>query len=126
MESKATRLFQAKIGGAEWLRCMLDPEHLLEKMEQTAAAHRMWSAGDTVVVAVSGGPDSVAMLHMLARLRSKAGLSLVVAHLHHGLRGADADADAAFVERLATSLDVPRVVERVDVGHWARQQRLSV
>ncbi len=72
----------------------------------TAPAGRRWLAG------VSGGADSVAMLHLLAG----AGFhDLIVCHLHHGLRGPAADADADFVARLAESLSLPCEIGRVDV-----------
>lgn len=64
----------------------------------------MVRAGDTVGVAVSGGADSVCLLHALARLADWAGVRLEVLHLNHGLRGGESDADQAFVERLAARL----------------------
>ena len=70
-------------------------------------------------VAVSGGADSVALLHALVRLRAWLGAKppygLAAAHFHHGIRGAEADADAAFVEGLCGSLGVPLRVGRGDV-----------
>ena len=70
-------------------------------------------------VAVSGGADSVALLHSLVRLRAWLGAKppygLAVAHFHHGIRGAEADGDAAFVADLCTSLGVPLRVGRGDV-----------
>jgi tRNA(Ile)-lysidine synthase len=69
-------------------------------------------------VAVSGGPDSVALLHALTRLRPEYALELAVCHVHHGLRP-EADRDAAFVADLADRLGCPAVVEQVSVrpGH---------
>ena len=70
-------------------------------------------------VAVSGGADSVALLHALVRLRAWLGAKppygLAAAHFHHGIRGAEADADAAFVADLCGSLGVPLRVGRGDV-----------
>ena len=63
-------------------------------------------AGYGVVVAVSGGADSVALLRALACVSGSANESLTVAHFHHGLRGAEADADAEFVETLASQLEL--------------------
>ena len=74
---------------------------------------------EPLCVAVSGGADSVALLHALVRLRrwlgAKPPYGLAAAHFHHGIRGADADADAAFVEGLCGSLGVPLRVGRGDV-----------
>ena len=87
----------------------------------------------TMVVAVSGGPDSICLLDALSRLlrpsqaRSArfAGL-LHVAHLHHGLRGRAADQDAAFVERLARAYGWPVTVGRVDVRRRVAASKRSV
>lgn len=82
--------------------------------------------GDRVLVAVSGGPDSVALLVALHRLAQARGIALVVAHLHHGLRGPAADADARRVRDLATRLGLPRAERRVDAAAEARQRRISL
>src|SRR5579863_6540501 len=67
--------------------------------------------GDRVCAAVSGGADSVALLLLLhaanALPRNGLGVGLSVVHVHHGLRGAEADADLAFVEALCLRLEVP-------------------
>jgi tRNA(Ile)-lysidine synthase len=70
--------------------------------------------GDRVVVAVSGGADSVALLRALAA-QTTLGIGLAVAHIHHGLRGADADVDEQFVRDLAARLDLPLHLHRVDI-----------
>jgi tRNA(Ile)-lysidine synthetase-like protein len=82
--------------------------------------------GTLVVVGVSGGPDSLCLLHVLRELAPDMVLRLHVAHLHHGLRGADADADAAFVHETATAWELPVVVEHADVATLARQSKLSL
>ena len=74
----------------------------------------MLRGGEAVLVAVSGGPDSVALLEVLCALREPLGLTLTVAHVHHGLRP-EADAEADDVRRLAESLGVACHVERVTV-----------
>lgn len=68
----------------------------------------------TVLVAVSGGCDSVALLRGLHKLRTTLGLKLVVAHFNHGWRGEESDADAAWVEALAEKLKLPCVCESRD------------
>jgi tRNA(Ile)-lysidine synthase len=83
---------------------------------------------ERVVVAVSGGPDSVALLHLLHGLNQQEGwsLQLHVAHLNHRLRGADADADAAFVEALARRLGWPCTVAAEDIAALAKERGESV
>jgi len=94
---------------------------LLEKVRQTISRYRMVEpGGGRVVLAVSGGPDSVALCHLFHRLQSELRLELVVAHVHHGLRGDDADEDARFVSAMAKALDLPAVVQAVDVRAWQR------
>jgi len=75
----------------------------------------MLAGGETVLVAVSGGADSVALLHLLHALAESWRLTLHVLHVDHGLR-ADSAADAAFVRALGARLGVPVDVERVHVG----------
>jgi len=81
--------------------------------------------GDGVVVGVSGGPDSLCLLHVLLRLQEEYRLRLHVAHLNHSARGADADGDAEFVERVAAKWELPVTVERQDVPALARAHRLA-
>lgn len=80
----------------------------------TVRRHGLLHGGETVLVAVSGGADSVALLDVLGDLRQALGLTLQCAHVHHGLR-AEADADADFVRRLCERLAVPFHLERVTV-----------
>lgn len=71
-----------------------------------------------LVVGVSGGPDSVCLLHLLNSLRKELGLDLHVAHLNHQLRGAESEADADYVSHLADELGLPVTIGREDVrGH---------
>ena len=77
--------------------------------------HGLLSEGDRILVAVSGGPDSVALLHVLHELRNEFSLHLEVAHLQHGIRGAEAEEDARFVAELAEQLAVPFHLKKIDL-----------
>ncbi len=99
---------------------------VLRTVRRSIEEHDLLAHGDVVVVGVSGGPDSLCLLHVLCRLRAEYALSLHVAHLHHGLRGAEADADAGFVRALAADWGLPCTVERADVPALARHRRLAV
>lgn len=79
-----------------------------------------------LVVAVSGGLDSMVLLHALHRLRRKFPWDLTVAHAHHGLRGAEADGDAEWVQSQAAILGLPCVVEPLPVRSVARASRESL
>ena len=91
------------------------PTTLLPAAVRAAMARqRLVDPGAHVLVGVSGGPDSVALLHALVLLRSEFALQLSVCHVHHGLRP-EADRDAAFVEALAARLSCPVEVVHVQV-----------
>src|SRR5207253_3572539 len=83
--------------------------------------------GDRVCVAVSGGADSVALLLTLhaanSITRDSLGVGLSAAHVHHGLRGADADADQRFVEDLCINLDIPLHLHHTSVPNRIAQTR---
>lgn len=86
-----------------------------------AAVRRGRLAGSTVVVAVSGGADSVALLHTLHDLARRYQVDLIVAHFNHRWRGLESDADEFFVVDLARDLGLPSVVGRTD-GNTARTE----
>jgi tRNA(Ile)-lysidine synthase len=93
----------------------------------TIGRHGLVAEGDRILVAVSGGVDSVVLLHVLAALAPQARARLAgVVHVHHGLRGAEADADASFCEQLAASLGIAFDVVHVDVAAEAARRRWSL
>jgi len=94
---------------------------LLEKVHNTIVANRMLQPGDRILVAVSGGPDSLGLCHLLYRLRRRHNVGLIVGHVHHGLRGAEADTDARFVQDLGDRLELPVVVRQLDVRSWQKK-----
>ena len=89
---------------------------LLETIRRT----RSMDPGDRVGVAVSGGADSVALLRLLENLRGELGVTLLVLHFDHALRGAESDADARFVAELAGNAGLEFVSERADVAGEAK------
>jgi tRNA(Ile)-lysidine synthase len=82
--------------------------------------------GKKLVVAVSGGPDSVCLLHILAKLWKELGIGLHVAHLNHQLRGAESEADAQYVSDLSRQLAIPATIEGRDVKGYQTKRRLSL
>jgi tRNA(Ile)-lysidine synthase len=81
---------------------------------------------EIVVVGVSGGGDSVCLLHVLAKLRMGLGITLHVAHLNHQLRGAESEADAEFVSNLVGSLGIPSTIDRRDVAAYRAERNCSI
>src|SRR5690349_12179844 len=86
----------------------------------------LFRVGVRVAVGVSGGADSVALLLALADRRADLGIGLSAVHVEHGIRGAEGEADAAFVQQLCERLEVPVTVERVDVPARVEQEKESV
>jgi tRNA(Ile)-lysidine synthase len=94
---------------------------MLVKVLQTIHKYNMLSAGERVVVGVSGGPDSVALLHVLKCLVQNLDIEVYAAHVNHGIRGTFADRDADFVAQLCQQWDVPLFVGKFDVPQLAGQ-----
>jgi len=89
---------------------------------ETIARFRMFRTGQRVAVAVSGGADSVCLLHVLFELAPRWNLHLSVLHLDHQLRGEESAEDARFVEKLAGEMGLPFSLGRVDVAAVARER----
>ncbi len=88
---------------------------IIEQVQAAIGRHRLIRPGQRVLAAVSGGADSVAMLHLLSALSKPLDFSLHVLHFNHGLRGAESDRDQAFVESLASGLGLPFTGEKLDI-----------
>ena len=86
----------------------------------------LFKRGETVVVGFSGGPDSVCLLHFLRHLAGKKHFEIIAVHVHHGLRGKAADADAAFCRRLCKEWQVPFILKKKAVRTLAKKLDLSI
>jgi len=94
---------------------------------RTVRRHSLFARGGRVLVALSGGADSVALVYLLRELQADGELRIVgVAHFNHQLRGAEADGDEAFCRALADGLDLPFDAGRADVRALARDQKRSI
>jgi tRNA(Ile)-lysidine synthase len=98
---------------------------MLAKVRETIAQYGMLTPGDRVIAAVSGGPDSMALLAVLHLLSREFDIRLVVAHLNHGLRP-EAPQEALLVNRYAESWGCPFVTECIDVAGLSRQSGKSL
>lgn len=99
---------------------------LIDKIRSTIREHELIHRGDSVVVGVSGGADSLTLLHALNSLAPEMELRLQVAHLNHQLRGDDSDADEQFVVWLAREWGLPVANARWDVREYAEENQYSI
>ena len=99
---------------------------LVEQVKATVDQYGLLLPEDTLVLGISGGPDSLCLLHVLRQLADDYGVTLHAAHLHHGIRGQDADDDARFVQELCRSWGVPHTVERADVPGLAQERGMAI
>ncbi len=88
--------------------------------------HKMIESGDTVVVGVSGGADSVCLLFMLKEMRERLPFTLLVVHVEHGIRGEASRQDACFVKKLCETLSIPFRLFKEDVPTAAKNEKLSL
>ncbi len=99
---------------------------LLEKVGLTIGKYGLLPYSSQVVVGVSGGPDSVALLHILYRLKSVLNLKLWVAHLNHKLRPGEAEREASWTKRFASKLGIAVISDSFDVPLLAKKKGLSI
>jgi len=97
-------------------------DNLTQKAREAIIGQRLIPPGAGVLAGVSGGADSVALLHVLHRLGGELGFTLRAAHLHHGIRGAEADGDEEFVRKLCAGLGVELTAERADIPALAQER----
>jgi len=88
--------------------------------------HNLVTPGDRILVAVSGGPDSIALLRLLHNLRNALKVTIVVAHLNHNLRGGESDGDALYVAELAQSMGLPFSIGGRDVNEYRDRHKLTL
>lgn len=99
---------------------------LLKRVSEVISEERLIEEGERVLVAVSGGPDSVCLFHLLFQLKDQKRFHLSIAHINHGLRGEESERDEYFVRNLGEKYGIPVHVERVDVKGYAMENGVSV
>ncbi|MDR3578559.1 MAG: tRNA lysidine(34) synthetase TilS [Oryzomonas sp.] len=95
------------------------------RVARSIREHRLFAPGDTIIVALSGGADSTALLDLLSRL-PELSPRLVAAHVNHCLRGPESDRDEEFVRSLAEQYRIPLECRRIDVKEHSRKERLNL
>ena len=104
----------------------MDRLYIIEKkIEKFIEENHMIEKGDHIVVGVSGGADSICLLDNLLRLRNKYHILLTVVHIHHGIRGKEADEDMAYVESFCRQHNVRFLGYYFDIPEIAKKQHLS-
>jgi tRNA(Ile)-lysidine synthase len=98
---------------------------LKEKVLATIEQYSMLNMEDKVIVAVSGGPDSICLLHILHILKKKFNLELIAAHVNHCLRGEESDKDEKYVEEYCKNNGIQFFSKRVDINRLALQRNMS-
>ncbi|MBM3246160.1 MAG: tRNA lysidine(34) synthetase TilS [Candidatus Omnitrophica bacterium] len=97
---------------------------IIEQVKKTIKRYRLIDKNDKIVVGVSGGPDSLALVYLLDRLKGGLGISLHIAHLDHMLRK-DSAKDADFVKKIAKKLDIPVTAAQINVKKLAQKGSLE-
>ncbi|SHI07956.1 tRNA(Ile)-lysidine synthase [Clostridium collagenovorans DSM 3089] len=96
-----------------------------ERILNTIKKYNMLCTGDKVIVALSGGPDSVCLLHVLSNLKDELGISIYAVHVNHCLRGEDANLDEDYAREISESLSVPFFSKRINVHKLCEETGLS-
>jgi len=98
---------------------------LKEQMLLTIDQHSLIDKGDNILIGLSGGPDSMALLYGLLEIQNQKSFSIYIAHVNHGVRGEEADEDEKFVERLSKKLNLPYYSTRIDMEGYAKKHKMS-
>lgn len=98
---------------------------IYHRIEKYGMDNRLWKKGDGIVVGVSGGADSVFLLAVLTKLQQKYDFLLHVVHVHHGIRGEEADRDMKYTEALAKRLGLSYRGFRADIPKFAKEQHMT-
>lgn len=98
---------------------------MIDKVKKTIEEHNMIKKGDNIVIGVSGGIDSMALLYSLYELRDVYDISIHVAHVNHGVRGEEARRDQDFVESVASKLGLRFWTSNVDMNAYGKKHKIS-
>ena len=100
-------------------------QNVINEIKNTIQKYNMFNYNDTVVIGVSGGADSVMLLHCLNSIKKEYNLTLLIAHVNHKIRKETAERDALFVENLCKQLDLPFYLKEIDIPKLAKEQGMS-
>lgn len=98
---------------------------MIDRVLNTIRNNKMFNVGDKVVVAISGGPDSICLLHVLHAIKDELGIDLVAAHINHCLRGDEANEDEEYVKAFCKSLGIRCFVKRENIEKVSMENKIS-
>ena len=96
-----------------------------DKVVRALQQYSMLNQGDSVIVALSGGADSVALLNVICSFKEKYNLKIYAAHLNHGIRGEEAERDENFCKILCDKLNIELFTKRINIRQLAKVQKIS-
>ncbi|MCX7923021.1 MAG: tRNA lysidine(34) synthetase TilS [Clostridia bacterium] len=99
---------------------------MIEKVLQTVEKYSLIQRGESIVVGLSGGPDSVCLLHVLHTLTSRLNIKLYAVHINHMLRGEESQLDEQYAINFCTSLGIPVYTIKVDIKALSKQEGISL
>ncbi|MGL5642170.1 MAG: tRNA lysidine(34) synthetase TilS [Paraclostridium sp.] len=99
---------------------------IVDRVRGTIDKYNLLQKGDKIVLGLSGGPDSVCLLHVLKQLESEYDISIYAAHLNHQIRGIEAQKDVMYISRLCDSLGVKLFVKSINVPAYCKENGLSI
>ena len=99
---------------------------IFEKVLSTINKHELIQKGDKIVVGLSGGPDSVCLLHILSRLKDKFDLEIYAAHLNHQIRGIEAQKDAFYISNLCEEMGITFFIKSINVPEYCEKNGVSI
>lgn len=97
-----------------------------DRIKKTILDHKLIEDGDGIVVGLSGGPDSVCLLHSLYRLSKEKKIKIYAVHINHMIRGLDAFLDSLYVMKLCQSLYIPCFIKAIDVVKYCQENKLGL
>ncbi len=99
---------------------------LFDKILKDREVRELFSPNDNILLALSGGPDSIFLLHFLLYIKERFGISISIAHFNHDLRGEESERDVSFVKEVAGRYGVPFIYEKKSVKNFAEENSLSI
>ena len=99
---------------------------IFEKVLSTINKYNLIQKGDKVVLGLSGGPDSICLLHILNRLKEDLDIELYAAHLNHQIRGIEAQKDALYVSNMCDEMGITCFLKSIDVPKYCKDNSLSI